>query len=70
MYTETSALDRAERGECHGDGSYKEAAKQDSGESSQGITLPTSQTDAPMADAQSDDIGEEHSPWDPDGFFR
>lgn len=62
MYIETSALDRAERGECHGHWNHKEeTTRQGNGEDIRRVSQPLTQTQAPVQYAQSDDIGEGQS---------
>lgn len=61
MYSETSELDKAERGECQELRSPKdETSRQVNGESPQRISQPLHQTQDPVAHAQCDDIGERH----------
>lgn len=61
MYSETSELDKAERGECQEYRSRKgETSRQVNGESPQRISQPLHQTQDPVAHAQCDDIGERH----------
>lgn len=62
MYNETSILDKAERGECHGNGSRREeTTRRDNGEDTPRASQPLSQTQAPVTYAQGDDIGERQS---------
>lgn len=59
--SEISGLDRAERGEFHGNGSHKDKAmRPDNGEgtSMHPVSQPLSQTQAALDYAQSHNIGE------------
>lgn len=63
MYIETSVLDKAERGECHGNESQREkTARQDNEEDMRRVSQRLSQTQAPVTYTQGDDIGERQSP--------
>lgn len=62
MLTKTSALDKAERGECHGNGSKKEdTTRQGCGEGIRRVSPPLSQTQSQLAYSQDEDIGERQS---------
>lgn len=62
VYTETSALDKAERGECQENGGHKEdATSQANGDIVQRALESTPQTQAPVTYAQGDDVGERYT---------